>query len=719
MLDRSLDSPDNNFSGVELIAGEGMLCLAPHPDDEVLGCAGLLMLAQRKGLKVHTIIVTAGEQGLEPTAPHESLGVTNPRLAESHVAARIMGLPVPDCWHLADRGLRHAPPLINRISDALRTHHPRWLLLPALTEPHPDHQALALAGMAAAQQHGDVSLLFYEVGAPTQPNTMVDISVVAHLKWQALEAFASQEERHAYRQHAQAMATVRAFVSGPNVVAAEAYWQLSAQELAADEVTASLGGWPLQRSALQLATTPQQLPLVSVIIRSMNRRSLADAIASIAAQTYPNIEIVLVNASGRPHPRPAYPVERLALRLVGQVGTSDDEQGDRVCKLLSRSAAANLGLQSMQGEFGLFLDDDDLLRPAHLQKLLVPLQEQVHAVASYSGVRVEGPGGQWLRDYDIPWQRERLWGINYLPIHAVLFRSSAVRGADAQFDEQLPVMEDWDFWCHLSHHGPFLHVPGVGAVYRQGLGTSRLADAQHANYWAPWHQRILEQHARRWGPVEQSATLAWHAVALDRLEQVNDQLRLQQQAQSRQHDTQIELLRCVETELKIAQSELQKPQTQLHEAQSELLQARAQLDLSLANEQQTIGQLNKARSELQQFRVQLYDGQTQAQQTLKLLQEAQTELQQTHAQLQDSQHQLHHARAQMLLQAEQLKTTLMHHAHDEQLLGNTQMQLQQLQRRQAQLLAEHSLAERSLQMLQQSRPVRASRALRRVLGLSK
>ena len=761
MLDRPLDSPDNNFSGVELVAGEGMLCLAPHPDDEVLGCAGLLMLAQRKGLRVHTIIVTAGEQGLEPRVLHESASVTNPRLAESYVAARIMGLPVPDCWHLADRGLRHAPPLINRIIDALRTHRPRWLLLPALTEPHPDHQALALAGMAAAQQYGDVSLLFYEVGAPTQPNTIVDISAVAHLKWQALEAFASQEERHAYRQHAQAMATVRAFVSGPNVVAAEAYWQLSAQALAADEVTASLGGWPLQRSALQLAATPQQLPLVSIIIRSMNRRSLTDAIASVAAQTYPNIEIVLVNASGGPHPRPAYPAERLALRLVGQVGASDGEEGDGAGKPLSRAAAANLGLQSMQGEFGLFLDDDDLLRPVHLQKLLVPLQEQVLAAASYSGVRVEGPGGQWLRDYDIPWQRERLWGINYLPIHAVLFRSSAVRAADAQFDEQLPVMEDWDFWCHLSHHGPFLHVPGVGAVYRQGLGTSRLADAQHANYWAPWHQRILEQHARRWGPVEQSATLAWHAVALDRLEQVNDQLRLQQQAQSSQHDTQVELLRCVEMELKIAQSELQKPQTQLHEAQNELrharaqldqshanqqqtvellnsaqdellharaqidqsqaneqqavellkntqnrlLQARAQLDQSQANEQQTLGLLNKARSELQHFRVQLHEGQTQAQQT--------------HAQLQESQQQLHQMRAQMLLQAEQLKTTLMHHAHDEQLLGNTQMQLQQLQRRQAQLLAEHSLAERSLQMLQQSRPVRASRALRRVLGLGK
>ncbi|NMM78792.1 PIG-L family deacetylase [Acidovorax sp. SRB_24] len=618
MLDRPHDAPDNNFDSLALAAGEGMLCLAPHPDDEVLGCAGLLMLAQRQGLRVHTIIVTAGEQGLEPAAPGQPGEAGHPRLAESQAAARTMGLPEPVCWHLADRALRHAPPLIARITEALSTHQARWLLLPALTEPHPDHQALALAGMAAAQRHGGVSLLFYEVGAPTQPNTLVDISAVAHLKWQALEAFASQEERHAYRRHAQAMATVRAFVLGPDVQAAEAYWQLPAQALAEDRLTATLGGWPLQRSAMQLASTPQQLPLVSCIVRSMNRPSLADAIASVAAQTYPNIEVVVVNACGGLHPQPAYPAERLALRVVGQASAPEGQGGGIQWQPLSRSAAANLGLQSMQGEFGLFLDDDDLLQPVHLQNLVKALQDDGRAAAAYSGVRVEGPAGQWLRDYDTPWQHERLWGINYLPIHAVLFRHSAVHAAKAQFDEQLPVMEDWDFWCQLSHQGPFVHVPGIGATYRQGLGTSQLGDAEHANYWAPWHRRILEQHAHRWGVAQQSATLAWHAVALDRTEQHN-QLLLQQQQQGQ-------------------------------------------------------------------------------------------------AQLQQLDQQLQQATAQLHQQTQQLQATREHHERDLQRLSAAQQQLQQTQVQQAHLQAEHALAQRSLQLLQQSRPVRGARALRRLLG---
>jgi hypothetical protein len=258
----------------------------------------------------------------------------------------------------------------------------------------------------------------------------------------------------------------------------------------------------------------------------------------------------------------------------------------------------------MQGELGLFLDDDDLLRPTHLQDLVQALQMQGQAAAAYSGVRVEGPGGQWLRDYNQPWRRERLWGINHLPIHAVLFRRSAVLAASAQFDETLPVLEDWDFWCQLSHQGPFVHVPGIGATYRQGLGTSHLGDAEHANHWAPWHRRILEQHARRWGLEEQSHTLAWHALALDK-----------------------------------EQAQHQQTQHQLHES-------RTQLDQTQAQHQQTQHQLQKAKAQLQQTQV---------------------------------------------------------------LRQETQAQISNLQ-------ASYSLAERSLQLLQQSRAVRAARLLRRLLG---
>ena len=43
-------------------------------------------------------------------------------------------------------------------------------------------------------------------------------------------------------------------------------------------------------------------PLVSVIVRTIGRDTLVEALNSIVCQTYPNIEIVLVDASGAGSP---------------------------------------------------------------------------------------------------------------------------------------------------------------------------------------------------------------------------------------------------------------------------------------------------------------------------------------------------------------------------------------------------------------------------------
>lgn len=556
MLDRHVHLPDFHRERLALVAGDGMLCLAPHPDDEVLGGGGLLLLAQRQGLRVRSVIVTAGEQGLDETGTHG-----NPRLDESLAAAASLGLPAPDCWRLPDRQLRHSAPLIERIAALLREARPRWLLLPALTEPHPDHQVLALAGLSAAQalaqsgEGGDMGLLFYEVGAPTQVNTLVDITEVAEAKWQALRAFGSQEERHGYLSHAQSLAALRAFGAGDEVRAAEAFWQVDAQALRQPGIIAALSSWPLQRNRIGLASEPAQQPLVSVIIRSMNRPSLPEAVASVAQQTYPRLQVCIINASGMPHPAPPYPADRLDLDVIDPPASAAGPTR------LGRSAAANLGLQSAQGDMVLFLDDDDLLAPDHIARLADALQADAQAVAAYTGVRVEGPGGQWLRDYDLPWQPQRLRGINHLPIHAVLFRASAHR--QARFDEELPVLEDWDFWCQLSHLGRFVHVPGISATYRQGLGTSHLGDPDHANHWARWHQRILQQHASRWGIDSQSDALAWHALALDRAEQEGQRLH-----------NELEQLRAVHRQCEQLQGQLEQAQALAaqHQAESDLAQ---------------------------------------------------------------------------------------------------------------------------------------------------
>ncbi|HMN35454.1 MAG TPA: glycosyltransferase [Chiayiivirga sp.] len=55
-------------------------------------------------------------------------------------------------------------------------------------------------------------------------------------------------------------------------------------------------------------------PLVSILIHSMDRPTLRRAIASAAAQTWPNLEIIVVAACGSRH-KPLVPADR-PLRLI-------------------------------------------------------------------------------------------------------------------------------------------------------------------------------------------------------------------------------------------------------------------------------------------------------------------------------------------------------------------------------------------------------------------
>src|SRR5690554_4687715 len=102
------------------------------------------------------------------------------------------------------------------------------------------------------------------------------------------------------------------------------------------------------------------LPLVSIVVRSMARPELAFALEALLAQDYPLLGIVVVDATGGHHP----PLESAArqpghrLRLL---------PGSRQ---LPRAEAANVGLDAVEGELFGFLDDDDTVDPDHISGLV-------------------------------------------------------------------------------------------------------------------------------------------------------------------------------------------------------------------------------------------------------------------------------------------------------------------------------------------------------------
>ena len=593
MKDRALEADYYPLNALNIESVRGVVCLAPHPDDEVIGCGGLLSLVAHHEIDLLTIVMTGGQAQAET-------GVD--RAQESREAASVLGITPPEFWGYQDRALSATPELVGRIEAVLRDRKPTHLLAPALSEPHPDHQGLALAACRAAVQSGleHLTLVFYEVGAPMVPNMRVDISAVAERKWHAVRCFASQQAVHPYLQIAQAMARLRAHGLSNEVVAAEAFYCVSVRELREKGHGIAVPTVAATRQRLSLAQGAEDLPLVSVLVRSTGRTSLFETLKSIAEQHYPNVECVLVCAHGRAHPPHQFP-EGLLVREVFAPNQAP----------LGRAQAANQALSAAQGEYCLYLDDDDLIDPDHLSRLVSSLGSQGAAPAAYAGVRVETADGQLIRDYDLPWSVERLQALNFLPIHAVLFRRSVVLELGLQFRADLPVLEDWDFWRRLAQAGAFIHVAGVSARYRKlDLGSGVSQDGE--NDWKVWQQKLLVEWTAHASPEEQARLLAWHARALDAQEQISQSLdrtlrEIQDRSENLRHGYEQQIQEALTDRDRVSRSyesqirELMTENARLHQSYGHQLQAAlaSRDELSVAFQEQ-IAALDEDRSRLRQ-----------------------------------------------------------------------------------------------------------------------
>lgn len=195
-----------------------LLVLAPHPDDEVFGCGGLLALAVAQGVQARVVVVSDGAAG----------GDARQRECECEAAARTIGYfgdgDALQFWRLPDRGVSPDAELQTRIRDLYREASPDWLLVPSPFEVHPDHRAVCQAAVEASSQGQQTQLVFYEVGHPLTPNLLVDISAVTPVKRAAMQCFGSQLAAQDYGEHIMALNRYRSYTLGPRVTHAEAFW---------------------------------------------------------------------------------------------------------------------------------------------------------------------------------------------------------------------------------------------------------------------------------------------------------------------------------------------------------------------------------------------------------------------------------------------------------------------------------------------------------------
>ena len=232
------------------------------------------------------------------------------------------------------------------------------------------------------------------------------------------------------------------------------------------------------------------LPLVSVIIRTKDKPALLkEAISSVAQQTYPCIELIVVNDGGAD-------IKNI---LSSFQNTFVNLRQIKLEKNMGRAYAANVGINSAQGEFIIFLDDDDLFDPDHIEYLVNALQENNDADAAYAGVRIVEPDGTEHLVFNKSFDPIKLCMEAYLPIHSVLFRRSLLKKGVA-FDTSLQVYEDWDFWLQLAEITNFIHVDRFSATYR-AIGSSGVgAGSNDTIKKRKAHKALLSKWLSRWTP---------------------------------------------------------------------------------------------------------------------------------------------------------------------------------------------------------------------------
>ena len=447
------------------LLGERLLVLAPHPDDEVLGCGGVLALNASQQRQITVVVATDGTAA--DSSQPDSTAYRARREDETVAGLGSLGIVTPPSFlHLPDRSLRATSAELSlRIREAILDSRPDLILAPSPVETHPDHVALAMTLVDLIQSDETLRGLlaitrvaFYEVSQPIRPNTLVDISAVADKKRSAMEAHTSQHELRDYARYISGLNEYRTMSLSREATAAEAFWVTSADTLRTTPWTALCAALsPRSQRPVEVLREPIE---ATVVIRTKDRPVwLREAVASIKSNTLPG-RIVVVNDGG------ASPRE-----LLEPFGDAVDLVENE--RSLGRAEAMNEGVHAASTPWIAFLDDDDLFYPEHLQTLAAGASSGTSPAYYTDAVSVSmerGADGGWversrLRQYAQDFDADLLLVDNYIPLPTLLLRKAdylAVGGFDPAFE----LFEDWDFLLRLASLGPFQRIPRVTCEIR-------------------------------------------------------------------------------------------------------------------------------------------------------------------------------------------------------------------------------------------------------------
>jgi hypothetical protein len=294
------------------------------------------------------------------------------------------------------------------------------------------------------------------------------------------------------------------------------------------------------RQAWRRDPAPEFAELVSVVIPCFGQSHyLGEAIESVLAQSYPHLEVLVVDDASPDN------ASEVAARYPGVRCLRCENQG--------MAGARNFGIRNTGGDFLVFLDADDRLRPDAIRTGVAELAEHPEAAAASGHFRRIAQDGAPIETFEQPVVRRdhyaRLLTENWagFPARSVYRRAvfEHVGGFDPELDAtadfglNLEIARQFPFWSHgevVAEHrthgrnssgdaGRML-VQSLGAVRRQRPHTReapklRAAYKTARRFWKEYYGELLVaqigqslRDGERGRALRETATLARHSPRL-------------------------------------------------------------------------------------------------------------------------------------------------------------------------------------------------------------
>ena len=211
-----------------------VLVIAPHPDDETLGCGGTLLRHRAEGDEIHWLVVTQldAERHSPERVHRRELEIQSVAVAYGFSTITLLGF---ETTRLDRVGMDE---IVSRIGEVVATVKPEVIYLPFPGDAHTDHRVVYQAATAAAKWFRYPSVrrvLACEILSetdfglapdclPFKPNSYVDIGPWLEGKLEVMRRYAGETAAHPFpRSEAgiRALALLRGAQCG--VEAAEAF----------------------------------------------------------------------------------------------------------------------------------------------------------------------------------------------------------------------------------------------------------------------------------------------------------------------------------------------------------------------------------------------------------------------------------------------------------------------------------------------------------------